>query len=480
MNKKIFLFEEYDISPDSFEYNDIYFDWSDFDAVPFIYQISSQKFYFLPYCGSHWDLKKDIAAQELDYSDYSDFHNSQSYSEQYDKFEKVFDKVCSDLATNTVEGRAWIRKNALAFWGNNIEKHIINIIINNIQEEFNCIFDNPLIVFTNKIIHLNDYQTNFTIDSDKEKELRAIHLLNQQQKRDKLADFRRIRGEKDGRKLGNMTMAQYHNLIYQESYDPLVNENLEVEVEPTEINLSSFKPKNELNKLLWDKHNLLKSKIRLQLLDITDDFIEFVKMKWIKPIDIILTGSICNYNWSKYSDIDIHIIVDMASLNFDMNLLKEYFNMKRNEWNSEHNHLEMFNFKVEFYIEDIHDLTISNGIYSLMKNKWIKKPHLYSQDINKDKSKKLRCIAADIMTFIDDVECKIKKIEDKVILRQYYNKISNLLSLIKKSRKYGLEKNGEYSLYNILYKILRRTEYLDKIWNLKIFIYDKINSIKKL
>lgn len=58
-------------------------------------------------------------------------------------------------------------------------------------------------------------------DNDKENALKekfkAIHLANQKEKNNYFQDFRQNRGELQGQKLGKMTMAQYHNLIRQES-----------------------------------------------------------------------------------------------------------------------------------------------------------------------------------------------------------------------------------------------------------------------
>ena len=42
-----------------------------------------------------------------------------------------------------------------------------------------------------------------------------------------------------------------------------------------------------------------------------------------------------------------------------------------------------------------------------------------------------------------------------------------------------MNKGGEMSSGNIIFKILRRTKYIDKIWELINTSYDKINSIKE-
>ena len=79
-----------------------------------------------------------------------------------------------------------------------------------------------------------------------------------------------------------------------------------------EIDYESFEIKDELNSNFW-KDNKLDSRIRLKLLDIADDFTDFLNVDWVKPEDITMTGSLSNYNWSEdYSDIDLHIIIDYS------------------------------------------------------------------------------------------------------------------------------------------------------------------------
>ena len=46
-------------------------------------------------------------------------------------------------------------------------------------------------------------------------------------------------------------------------------------------------------------------------------------------------------------------------------------------------------------------------------------------------------------------------------------------------RKFGLERGGESDSFNIIYKVLRRTGYLDKLYNLSSLVYDKYNSISE-
>lgn len=85
------------------------------------------------------------------------------------------------------------------------------------------------------------------------------------------------------------------------------------EVNSNDIDLSSFIIKNNLHPKFWVEKNdeyQLSSKVRLRLLDIADDFIDELSVDWVKPKDIIFTGSLANFNWSRYSDVDIHILYD--------------------------------------------------------------------------------------------------------------------------------------------------------------------------
>ena len=81
-------------------------------------------------------------------------------------------------------------------------------------------------------------------------------------------------------------------------------------IEPDDVDLSSFNIKKHLNPKFWDDGHL-DTRIRLRLLDIADDFFYSLGVDWVEPEDVIITGSLANYNWSKkYSDIDLHILID--------------------------------------------------------------------------------------------------------------------------------------------------------------------------
>jgi predicted chitinase len=240
--------------------------------------------------------------------------------------------------------------------------------------------------------------------------------------------------------------------------------------------LSSFKLKNELNPKIWDKSKneyILNPKVRTNLLEIAYDFIESLDVD-IVISDIIMTGSLSNYNWSNYSDVDLHIIADFDQ--FPKNsreLYGELFHLKKTVYGIKHN-LKIFGYDVELYIEDetISRDVKSAGRYSILHNEWDVKPPKESINIKesgiKEKAKKWMKIIDDIEDIVDD-----KDIESaKKLIKTYATKI-------RKYRECGLEKGGEYSEENLVFKILRRNGYLDKLKDMKNKVVDKKLSLKE-
>lgn len=257
-----------------------------------------------------------------------------------------------------------------------------------------------------------------------------------------------------------------------------IEENIDLEVNSSDIDLSSFRKKKELAPV-WQDEDTLDSRVRLRLLDIADDFWEFVNLTWVKPNGIILTGSICNFNWSQFSDIDLHLIVDFDEIDEKTEFVQDYLDAKKNEWNNEHNELRLMGFPVELYVQNVGEMPESGGIYDLEDNSWLKRPN--SSDIKSiglDKFS-IKDKAAEIMTIIDDMYDTLNDTTDSHEIEQIGDDAHYLWKKVKNMRKKSLEKKGESGAGNIVYKILRRMNYLDKLWKLSTITYDRTNSIQE-
>jgi hypothetical protein len=255
-----------------------------------------------------------------------------------------------------------------------------------------------------------------------------------------------------------------------------INENLEFEVDSSEVDLSSFKKQDSLPSI-WKDEDTLDSKVRLKLLDIADDFWDFVNVTWVEPKGIIITGSLCNYNWSDYSDVDLHLIVDFNEIGDREDFVRQYLDSKKNEWNDEHGSLKIYGYPVELYVQNINEDVSAGGIYDLEGNKWIRKPSYDDIDEIDSESDEIKDEAARIMTIIDDMWCYFNKTNDNHKLESLGNDADNLWKKIKDMRKSSLEDGGEMSNGNIVYKYMRRKKYLDKLFDLRAAIYDKVNTI---
>ena len=117
---------------------------------------------------------------------------------------------------------------------------------------------------------------------------------------------------------------------------------------PEQINLKSFNYKKQLNPKIWEK-NKIKKNVRKRLIKIAKEFVKSTDIDFI-PVDIVIVGSIASFNWSKYSDIDLHLVIDFSKINKNVDLVRNFFILKKNDWNSKHENLTIYNFPVETYV----------------------------------------------------------------------------------------------------------------------------------
>lgn len=238
--------------------------------------------------------------------------------------------------------------------------------------------------------------------------------------------------------------------------------------------LKSFEPQNELNPKIWEKKGksyVMKPEVRERLLEIANEFIDYLKIE-IVITDVVLTGSLANYNWSKYSDFDIHIIANFNQFpQSHVDLYKEFFMLKKALFNKNHD-IKLFGYETELYVESEDEAHFSSGVYSLLYDEWQHEPEKEQVKIDKNtierKAKQWMEIIDGVLENIED-----ESIEDaKELLSKYKDKL-------KKFRTCGLEKNGEYSSENLVFKILRRNGYLEKLMSAGTKVLEKGLSMKQ-
>jgi len=235
--------------------------------------------------------------------------------------------------------------------------------------------------------------------------------------------------------------------------------------------IKSFHLKDELNPKIWEDDNI-DQEIRRDLLKIGEDFFTSTDIN-VDVVDIILTGSLCNYNWSeKYSDYDLHIIVNLSDIDDDLEIAEKLCDYAKKLWNLQHD-IKIADYEVEVAIQDKKDMNFAiktgrmGGVFSLMDNKWIKKPIKVDFELDE---KLIREKAKPVMELVDELEEQIN--EDK--WSSFEEKLNKVWKKIKDFRKSGLEsEGGEFSVGNLVFKLLRRNGYIEKIMYLKRNAYDK-------
>ena len=224
---------------------------------------------------------------------------------------------------------------------------------------------------------------------------------------------------------------------------------------------------DDLQENIWSE-NALKPEISDKLLEIASDFFDRLDLG-VDLEDVTFTGSLANYNWTKYSDIDLHLLTDFSKIDADPELVREFFNAKTSLWNKTHN-IFVKGYEVELYVQDINEEHHSTGVYSIKNNEWIAEPVRLEPRINTDMVKRK------IKSFIDMIERVEDVYEDKEYDKAHEMSV-NLAKKIKKFRQSGLEDVGEYSNENLAFKYLRNKGHIRTLYDTRNKSYDKMMSL---
>lgn len=208
----------------------------------------------------------------------------------------------------------------------------------------------------------------------------------------------------------------------------------------------------ELNPKLW-KDGELRAPVQIALLKIARVYYKFLALD-VPIVDIVISGSQANYNYTRHSDIDLHLIVNYSDVKCDMDVA-ELFDTKRKLWKEQHD-IEIHGMPVEVYVEDTAKPAVSST-YSLLKNQWITKPQQPVMDFNED------LVARMIMKWVRAIKGALKTGD--------LEQIEMVKDLLWAYRKAGLAREGEFGTANLVFKFLRNSgasmHLLDTIRHLK-------------
>jgi hypothetical protein len=203
---------------------------------------------------------------------------------------------------------------------------------------------------------------------------------------------------------------------------------------------------DELNPALWDGEEI-RRQIQVKLLQIGREFYDFLGVS--APIeDVLITGSQANYVYTKWSDIDLHLVIDYNKVKYDGDV-KKLFDAKRKEWKRMYP-LKLKGIPVELYAENSNEPAVTST-YSLLSNQWLKKPAPPLKTYDYDGVKNLAY----------QWEIVIKRAVDLNEL-PVLEKIKTMLSMF---RRKSLARDGEFGTGNLAFKALRNSGHIADLIN---------------
>ena len=204
----------------------------------------------------------------------------------------------------------------------------------------------------------------------------------------------------------------------------------------------------------------LKPEVSEKLLEISDAFIEFLDIPAEAIKDVVITGSMVSYNYTQYSDIDLHLKVDYDKIHEDCPIVQGYLWQSKAMFNKNHD-IKIYGIPVEVYAESVEEDTVHNGLYSLWQGKWIDFPEKIEPTDNDGA-----------------VEAKFNEFKDMADNINDSEEAEELIDKLYIMRKAGLEEVGEFSTENLAFKKVRDAGILERLKQMKKEKIDKELSLE--
>ena len=228
--------------------------------------------------------------------------------------------------------------------------------------------------------------------------------------------------------------------------------------------IESVELHDTLNPKIWVGYEL-RNEVKEKLNEIVDKFILELHENDIpvKVLDARLVGSNASFNYTKNSDLDIHIIANFEDTSCDIPVLNLLYNFFKKNFNDKYD-ISIHGVPVELYVEDMNSSAVSNGVYSLFKDEWIKMPEpIEIPDID----------ITDEFTVYEDKY-------NKVIENNNAEMASDLVDELYLLRKDSISTDGEYGVGNLVFKEFRNRGYLDNLKQLMVDETSKELSLEHL
>lgn len=201
--------------------------------------------------------------------------------------------------------------------------------------------------------------------------------------------------------------------------------------------LSTLEQHPTLNPRLWDDDDQLLPEVKEKLMAIADRFLEFIDLD-LEPEDVVIVGAQTGFNYTRHSDLDLHLIFDYGKIKCDQEV-EELLDTKRLLFKQQHS-IKIRGIPVEPGAEDQANPTVS-AAYSVMNSQWLRRQTTTP-------------VAFDEKA-VAHWATKWEKIIKAVLKQNDAKTAEKILKMIRKYRKIGLKQHGEFGTENLVYKHLR-------------------------
>jgi hypothetical protein len=202
----------------------------------------------------------------------------------------------------------------------------------------------------------------------------------------------------------------------------------------------------QLNPTYW-QGDTMKPEVRAKLMQMGQAYFDELKEKLpnIKLQDILFSGSLANYNYTKSSDIDVHVVVDTGKVSCDKRVVSGYI-MLMNKYEHATANLSVFDTPLQISLSTRVEET--GGAYSLLHTTWLNKPvHPKPTYTKRELTEQVEMYHLKI-TELQEAYAKDAAVFD-------CQKATTLSRQLGRGRTAGLKRDGYSSIENNVYRILR-------------------------
>ena len=197
-----------------------------------------------------------------------------------------------------------------------------------------------------------------------------------------------------------------------------------------------------LNPKIWNGDEL-DLEVSAKLEQIAEAFVKFIGIE-LAVTDYTITGSNANYTWTEHSDLDLHIIVKGTVTDAE----RELYNAKKALWSEQHK-ITVKGLPVECYVQGEEEEHHSTGVFSIAKDRWLVEPKKIKPEVDDSAVERKKD------SIIHDIET--------ALLSRDLERMRRIKERVTEMRKAGLERAGEWSVENLVFKILRNLGLIDQI-----------------